>query len=185
MQENLCVALAQIATSQKNQFKERVTECTRNRTLASRAHERIHVTARIASLSALNCTRSACDKLFTSRAPPTRGKLLPSSARALTPTVFPDWQHLHRAVNAQGCEADTRMRSDVRSCTLLNLAPLYIKCLPQHSPSLSHCDASSKFFLATRKLFSQAMSSDAEDRLFNGASIKAVRVDNATLSRCV
>ena len=27
------------------------------------------------------------------------------------------------------------------------------------------------------------MSSDAEDRLFNGASIAAVRVDNATLSR--
>ena len=27
------------------------------------------------------------------------------------------------------------------------------------------------------------MSSDAEDRLFNGASIGAVRVDNATLSR--
>ena len=78
-QENSCVALASFATSQENQFKERVTECTRNRTLASRAHEQSSVTARIAAPNALNCTRPACDKLFTSRAPPTRGELLPTS----------------------------------------------------------------------------------------------------------
>ena len=47
-QKNLCVALVPFATSQENQFKERVTECTRNRTLASRAHEKIAGTARIA-----------------------------------------------------------------------------------------------------------------------------------------
>ena len=165
LQENSCVALAPFATSQENsfvalaplatssriaiaqvqQFKELVTECNRNCTLASRANKQIFVTARIASPSALNCTRPACDKLFTSRAPPTRGELLPTSARTFTFTVLPDWQHLHHAVIAQGCEADTRMQGDVRSCTSLNLAPLYIKCLPQHSTSLSHCDASSKF----------------------------------------
>ena len=39
------------------------------------------------------------------------------------------------------------------------------------------------FFFATGSLFSQAMSSDAENRLFNGASIGAVRADNKTLSR--
>ena len=181
--ENSRVALAPCATSQESQFKERVTECTRNRTLASRAHEQITETARIASPSALNCTRPAGDKLFTSRAPPTRGELLPTSARTLTPTVLPDWQHLHRVVIAQGCEADTRMRSDVRSCTTLNLAPLYIKYSPQYSPSLLYCDASSKFFFVTRRLVSQAMSSDGEERLCNGASLGAVRVDNATLSR--
>ena len=182
-QENSCVALAPFATSQENQFKERVTKCTRNRTLESRAHEQIPGNARIASPSAVNCTRPPCDKLFTSRAPPTRGELLSTSARALTPTVLFDWQQLHRAVIAQGCEAGTRMRSDVRSSIHLNLAPLYIKCSPKHLPSLSHCDAHSTFFFATRRLFYQAMSSDAEDRLFNEASIKAVRIDNATLSR--
>ena len=134
-QENSCVSLAPFAMSQESLFKEQVTECTRNRTLASRAHERITRTARIASPSPLNCTRPACDKLFTSSAPPTRGELLPTSALALTPTVLPDWQHFYRAVIAQGFEADTRMRSDGRSCTPLNLSPLYIKCLPQHSPS--------------------------------------------------
>ena len=75
------------------------------------------------------------------------------------------------------------MRSDVRSSTPLNLAPLYIKCSPQHSLSFPRCHASSKVFFATRRLYPQAMNSDAEDRLFNGASIVAVRVDNATLSR--
>ena len=182
-QENSCVALGPLATSQEKQFKERVTESTRNSTLASRAHERIPGTARIASPSAFNCTRPAFDKSFTSGAPPTRGELLPTSARTLTATVLPDWQHLHRAVIAQGCEADTRMRNDVWSCTPLNLAPLYIKCSPQHLPSFSRCHASSKVYFATRRLFLQTMSSDAEDRLFNGASIGAVRVDNATLSR--
>ena len=152
-QENSCVALAPFATLQENQFKERVTECTRNRTLASRAQKQIPVTARIASPSALNCTRPACDKLFTSHAPPTRGELLSTSARTLTPTVLPDWQHLHRAVIVQGCEADTRMRSDVRSCTPLNLAPLYKKCSPQHSPFFLRVHASSKVVFATRRLF--------------------------------
>ena len=117
------------------------------------------------------------------RAPPTRGELLSTSARAPTPTVLPDWQHLHRVAIAQGCEAGTRMRCDVRSCTLLNLAPLYVKCSTQHLPSLSHCYASLKFFFATRRLFSQAANSDAKDRLFNGASIEAVRAEHATLSR--
>ena len=182
-QENLCVALAPFATSQESQFKERVTECIRNRTLASRAHERIPGTARIASPSALNSTRPACDKLFTSREPPTRDEILPTSALALTPTVFPVWQHLHRAVIAQCCEADTRMRNDVRSCTPLKLAPLYIKCSPQHSQFFSRCHASLKVFFATRRLFPQVISSDAKDRLFNRASIGSVRVDNATLSR--
>ena len=171
-QENLYVAHTPLATSSRatahvQQVKERVIECTRSRTLASRADEQITVPARIASPSALNCTRLACDKLFTSRAPPTRAELLPTSALALTPTVLPDWQHLHRAVIAQGCEADTRMRSDVRRCTPLNLAPLYIKCSPQHSPCFQRCHASSKVFFATRRLFPQAMSSDAKDRLFN------------------
>ena len=75
------------------------------------------------------------------------------------------------------------MRSDVRSCTRQNLAPLYIKCSPQHSPSSSHCHESSKVFFATRRLFSHAISSDAEDRLFNKANIGAVRVDNAMVRR--
>ena len=186
-QENLSDALApsatsaRVATAHVQQFKDRVTEYTRSRTLVPRVQ--IPVTARIAWPSALNCKRPVCDKLFTSRAPPTRGELLPTSALALTPTVLPDWQHLHPAVIAQGCKADTRMRSDVRSCTPLNLVPLYIKCSPQHSPSFSRCHANSKVFFATRRLFPQAMSSDAEDRLFNGVSIGAVRVDNATLSR--
>ena len=138
---------------------------------------------RIASPSALNRTRSACDKMFTSLLPPTRGQRLSISARALTPTVLPEWQHLHRAAIAQGCETGMRMQSDVQCCTPLNLAPLYIKCSLQHSPSLLNCHASSKLFFATRRLLSQAMRSDAEDRLFNRASIGAVRVDNSTLSR--
>ena len=160
-QENSCVTLALLATSyrfaiaQVQQFKERVTECTRNRTLASRAHEQIPETSRIASLSAFNCTGQSCDKLFTSRAPLPCNKLLSTSARALTPTVLPDWQHLHCAAIAQSCEAGTRIRCDVWSCTPLNLAPLYIKCSPQQLPSLSHCHASSKFIVATRKLFSK------------------------------
>ena len=75
------------------------------------------------------------------------------------------------------------MQSDVQSCTPRNLAPLYIKCSPHHSPFFSCCHASSKIFFATRRLFPQAMSSDAKDRLFNGSSIGAVRVENATLSQ--
>ena len=157
-QENSCVALAPFATSQKNQFKERVTECTRIRTVASRAHEQIPGNARIESPSAFNCTRPACDKLYTSRAPPTRGELLSTSERAFTPTVLPDWQHLHRAVIAQACEADMRMRSHVRSCTPLNLAPLYIKCSSQHLPYFSRSHASLKVFFGTRRLFPQTMS---------------------------
>ena len=150
-QENLYVAHARLATSSRatahvQQVKERVIECTRSRTLASCADEQIPVTARIASPSALNYTRPARDMLFTSLAPPTRKELVATNALALTPTVLPDWQHLHRAVIAQGCEADTRMRSDVRSCTPLNLATLYIKCSPQHSPSFQRCHASSKVF---------------------------------------
>ena len=182
----MCDALAPLATSSRatahvQQVKERVIECTRNRTLASRANEQIPVTARIESPSALNCTRHARDMLFQSLAPPTHDELLSTNALALTPTVLPDCQQLHRAVIAQGCETYPRMQSDVRSCTSLNLAPLYIICSPQYSPSLSNCDAILKFFFATRRLFPQAMSSDAKDRLFNGASIGAVRVENATL----
>ena len=147
-QENLYVAHAPLATSSRatanvQQVKERVIECTRSRNLASRPDEQIPGTARIASPTALNCTRPARDILFTSVAPPTHGELVPTSARTLTPTVLPDWQHLHRAVIAQGCETDTRMRSDVRSWNPLNLAPLHIKCSSQHSPSCPRCQASS------------------------------------------
>ena len=65
LQENSCVALAPPATSPRfattrvYRFKDRVTDCTRMRTLASRAREQITLTARIASPSALNCTRRA------------------------------------------------------------------------------------------------------------------------------
>ena len=61
-QENSCVALAPLATlsrfaiAQVQQFEERVTECTRRRTLASHAYEHIPGTASIASPSALNRT---------------------------------------------------------------------------------------------------------------------------------
>ena len=180
-QENLCVAHSPLARSSRatahvQQVKERVIDCTRSRTLASRADEQIPVTARIASPSALNCTRPARDILFTSLAPPTIGELVPTSALALTPTVLPDWQHLHCAAIAQGYGDGTCTRCDVRSCTPLNLAPLYIRCSPQHSPSFPRCHASSKVVFATRRLFPQAMSSDAENRLFNGASIGAVRI---------
>ena len=89
-QENLCVALAPPATSPRfattrvHRFKDRVIDCTHMRTLASRARERITVTARIASPSALNCTRPARDKLFTSRAPPARDDLLATSVHSLS-----------------------------------------------------------------------------------------------------
>ena len=187
-EENLYVAHAPLATSSRatahvQQVKERVIKCTRSRTLASRADEQIPGTVRITSPTALNCTRPERDMLFTSLAPPTHGELVPISARTLTPTLLADWQHLHRAVIAHSCEADTRTRSNIRSCTPLNHAPLYIKCSSQHSPSFSRCHASSKVFFATRRLFPKAMSTDAEERLFNGASIGAVRVYNATLSR--
>ena len=62
LQENFCVALAPLATSflfviaQMQQFKERVTECTRRRTLASLAYGQIKGIARITSSSALNRT---------------------------------------------------------------------------------------------------------------------------------
>ena len=75
------------------------------------------------------------------------------------------------------------MRSNMRRFTPLNLALLYIQCLPQHSPLYSHCHASSKCFVATQRLFSQAISSDAENKHFNGSSIRAMRADYATLSR--
>ena len=171
-QENLYDAFAPRATSFRatahvQQVKKQVIECTRSRTLASRADEQIPVTARIASPSALNCTRPACDKLFTSRALPTRCELVATNARAFTPTMLPDWQHLHRAVIAQDCVTDTRMQSDVRSCTPLNLAPLYIKCSQQHLPFFPSCNVSSKTIFATQRLFPKAMVSDAENRLFN------------------
>ena len=96
-QEKLCDALAPLAKSARfatahvQQFKDRVTECTCSRTLAPRVQ--ITVTARTASPTALNCTRPARDMLLTSLAPPTHGELVPTSARTLTPTVLPDWQH--------------------------------------------------------------------------------------------
>ena len=89
-QEKSCVAIAPPATSPRfattrvHRFKDRVTDCTRMHTLASRARERITVTARIASPSALNCTRHARDKLFTSRAPPARDDLLATSVHSLS-----------------------------------------------------------------------------------------------------
>ena len=128
------LATSSRATAHVQQVKKRVIECTRSRTLASRAGEQIPGTARVASPTALNCTRPARDMLFTSLALPTRGELVATNALVLTPTVLPDWQQLHRAVIAHVCEADTRMRSDVRSCTPLNIAPLYIK----FSRSISH-----------------------------------------------
>ena len=87
-QENSCVALAPLTMSSRfaiahvQLFKERVTECTRSRTLASR--EQIPETARIASPSALNSARPAHDKLFTSRAPPSRDDLLATSVHSLS-----------------------------------------------------------------------------------------------------
>ena len=61
-QENLYVAHAPLATSSRatahvQQVKKRVIEWTRSRTLASRADEQIPGTARVASPTALNCTR--------------------------------------------------------------------------------------------------------------------------------
>ena len=97
------------------------------RSLASRALEQFPRSACEAPPFALNCARPARESLYTVRAPQTRDDLLFTSARVLTPTVLPEWQHSHRAVIAQGYELDTRTQCDVRSCTQLEIAPLYIK----------------------------------------------------------
>ena len=134
-------ALAPRATSldcevtRMQQFKERLAERTRMCTQASRALEQFPGSACKESLSALNCVQPERNSLYKPRSPQPRDDILSTSARALTPTVLPLWQHLHRAMIAQGYELDKRTRCDMRSCPQLELAPLYIKCSPQHSPS--------------------------------------------------
>ena len=82
--------------------------------MCTRAHRgQIPVTARIASLSALNSARPARDKLFTLRAPPSRDDLLATSAQSLTPTVLPAWQHTHSHTAESVANACTRLPSFV------------------------------------------------------------------------
>ena len=111
-------------------------KCTRKRTITSRALDQCQGSAWKASLYTLNCVRLARDNLNTSRSPQPLDDLS-TSTHALTLMVLPDWHHLHGAVIAQSYELDTRTRCNVRSSTHLKIAPLYIKCLPQHFPLYS------------------------------------------------
>ena len=155
----------------------------RVRILASRALKQMPGSACTAPHCALNCARPSRDSLSTSHASPACDELLSTSARDLSFTVLLEWQHLHRAVITQVCAADTYTRSDVWSCTQLNLAQLYIKCSPQRSPFYFHRRANSYFnSSAARRLFHFAMNVEAEDNLFIGVTIKKLKIDSSTIS---
>ena len=170
--------------AQVQKFKERLAKRTRMRTLASRAHEQFPGNACKASPCAFNFARLARDNLYTLRAPQPRNEILSTSARALMPTVLPEWQHLHCAVIAIDYELNTRTRCDVRTCIQLEIAPLYIKCCSsQHSPFYSQSLANLKLSFATRTLFFSMMSCEQEDRLFNSVIIRGQRVESAIIGR--
>ena len=59
----------------------------------------------------INCARFSRDCLFTLHASPARDKLLSTSARDLTPTVVPKWQHLQCAAFTKDCAVDTQTRN--------------------------------------------------------------------------
>ena len=106
--------------------------------------------------------------LFTSFAPPTHGELVIKSGRTLMPTVLPDWQHLHRAAIAQVCEPGTRMRSNVQSCTPLNLAPLVCARVRARSRLCSRrllfAQSSPRAFSCSRRLLFAASPARAAER---------------------
>ena len=54
--------------------------------------------------------------VFTSRAPLSRDDLMATTTRTRTPTVLPEWQHLHSQVTAQGCAAIAHLPSNLRAC---------------------------------------------------------------------
>ena len=71
-----------------------------------------------------------------------------SATHSLTPTVLPDWEHLHPRPVAQSYIAIAHAPSGVRSCALHNLRALYIEFSPRftidYSSHLSICNLQSR-----------------------------------------
>ena len=183
-QENLCDAHALLTASPDFAITQELKVEERVRTLAPPAIKQILGTACTASYCALNCARPSRDSLSISHASPACDELLFTSSGDLTLTVLPKLQHLHRAAITQACAADTHTRSDVWSCTPLNLAHFHIKCLPQRLLFYSHRSANTNFnFSAARRLFQFAMNAEAEYKLVIGVTIQKLKVDSATIGR--
>ena len=168
MNENFRDAHALLATSlhaaitRVQKVRDYLIKRTRMRTVVPRALEQFPRTVCTALPCALNCARRSRNNLVTLCTPSPRNYLLSTSACDLTPTVLPEWQHLHCNAIAQDCGFAMRSRSDVRSYAPPNFAQLYIKFSPQHSHIISFSNAKFNFnCLVARRLFRFEMNADA------------------------
>ena len=99
---------------------------------------------------------------------------------SLTPTVLPDWQHLHPRLVAQSYIAVAHAPSVVRSCAPHNLCALYRECSPprtiEYSSHLSTYNFQSR---VARRLFSSRINAATDEKLFFAVIIKKTKPADA------